>query len=207
MQLKRDQRLNFRSLDLRSDESPQPWTCERNPQLGDHGIRRSLRNPAVLHSELSAIATLQAEGVESLMLSLPFLTVESELRAAKREIHAICHSQLPLGVFIETPAAAQELPFLIDAGFEFACIGTKDLTQLIMGCDRGNAAVADLYDPMQRPVLRMIRQAIATCNERGIPVLSFTGLQNLGQFMSFLPEARGFSLCRAEYESLSASMN
>ena len=36
----------------------------------------------------------------------------------------------------------------------FFSIGTNDLTGYVMAADRGNQAVAELYDIMQPPVLR-----------------------------------------------------
>ena len=60
----------------------------------------------------------------------------------------------PLGIMVEVPAAALAID-LLDA--DFFSIGSNDLTQYVMAAARDIAAVADLADPLNPAVLRLVR--------------------------------------------------
>ena len=109
---------------------------------------------------------------------LPLVTMAQEITKARQLIEA-CTKELreegktvrevPVGIMVETPAAAiisDELAHLAD----FFSIGTNDLTGYVMAADRGNQAVAELYDIMQPPVLRAIEMTIRNARKAGIPV-------------------------------------
>lgn len=193
--------LNFRSLDMRSDEFPvgEP-RAERNPELGLHGIRRSLKDPSLLRVELGALAELQLEGYRNLVFSLPFINDSDELD----QVIAISKGQfaqhVPLGVFIETPAAISELSRFVDRGVQRIYIGTKDLTQSILACDRSNAAVSHIYDPKSRPVVDAIDRIVKTAGTSYTKVVMFAMLAHLPFFSERFPDLDGFSICCGEYE-------
>jgi phosphotransferase system enzyme I (PtsI) len=60
----------------------------------------------------------------------------------------------PLGIMVEVPAAALTIE-RFDAAF--FSIGSNDLTQYVTAAGRDIAAVADLADPLNPAVLRLIR--------------------------------------------------
>ena len=76
---------------------------------------------------------------------------------------------MKVGTMIEVPAAAvnaDAIARLVD----FFSIGTNDLVQYTMAADRGNEAVASLYQPTNPAVLMLVRGTIAAAKRRGIPV-------------------------------------
>ena len=73
-----------------------------------------------------------------------------------------------LGIMVETPASVLDASALA-AECGFFSVGTNDLTQYVMAADRGNAAVADLYDPLSPAVRRAVELTVAAAHAAGIP--------------------------------------
>jgi phosphoenolpyruvate-protein kinase (PTS system EI component) len=88
---------------------------------------------------------------------------------------------------------------------DFFSIGSNDLTQYTLACDRTNANVANIYNPMQPAVLRLIHQVavagrsagkpVAVCGEmagnvRLAPVLVGLGVDELSMTPTALPQVR-----------------
>jgi phosphoenolpyruvate-protein phosphotransferase (PTS system enzyme I) len=68
---------------------------------------------------------------------------------------------------VEVPAAA----LTIDAfPASFFSIGSNDLTQYVMACDRSNGALSALSDPLNPGVLELIRRTAAHGLRRGATV-------------------------------------
>jgi phosphocarrier protein FPr/phosphocarrier protein len=72
----------------------------------------------------------------------------------------------PLGVMVETPAAAVMADALA-AQCDFLSIGTNDLTQYTLAMDRGNPAVAGGIDGLDPAVLRLIGQTCTGAARHG----------------------------------------
>jgi signal transduction protein with GAF and PtsI domain len=198
--------LNFRSLDMRSDEVPVPGPAdaEANPHLGNHGIRRTLREGGpFLGLELQALARLDEARRNRIILSLPFVVEEAEVRESERLIDRLCQCPVRLGVFVETPAAVSELkPILASGRVQMICIGTKDLTQMLLACDRGNASVRHLDSPLKRPVVLAIRSVVSDCRAWDVPVVLFASLEELPVFLKQIPRVDAFSVCCGELLAL-----
>lgn len=168
-----------RTLDIGADKPVPGVALERedNPALGCRGIRLCFARPGLFRVQLRALARASAAG--NLKVMLPMVCSCEEVRRARamlEEERAGLAAQgvpvaerIPLGVMIETPAAAlisEELARCAD----FFSIGTNDLTQYTLAVDRGNPAVAELYRTASEPVMALIRRAAASALRAGIPV-------------------------------------
>lgn len=107
-----------------------------------------------------------------------------------------------MGVFVETPSAVSELPYLLVHDVKMVFIGTKDLTQTILACDRGNSTVQHLYDPKKRPVVSAIECALQACESRGVPACLFASTVDVPFFLERFPRLHRISLCCSEYLDL-----
>jgi phosphoenolpyruvate-protein kinase (PTS system EI component) len=204
--MKHDQLLNFRALDMRSDAritvEDITWKAEQNPELGLHGIRMLLKYPELLIGELTAVDALYAQGFENIIFTLPFICESEELAAVHRIAAQCCTHPIKFGIFIETPAAVSELPFLLDMNVAMVYIGTKDLTQTIMAADRNNEAVRHIYSCRKRPVQKAITAIIDACREASTPVVVFALYEDLPFFLEDFAHIQSISICAAEYERL-----
>ena len=75
--------------------------------------------------------------------------------------------EIEYGIMIETPAAVMATDLLAREG-DFFSIGTNDLTQYTLACDRMNASLSELYDPRNLSVLRMIALTVRNAHKAGI---------------------------------------
>jgi phosphoenolpyruvate-protein kinase (PTS system EI component) len=92
---------------------------------------------------------------------------ESGVGGLSRQGNVPAH--VPLGIMVEVPAAVVMAPELAEVA-DFFSIGSNDLLQYVLACDRTNASVAHLYNPMQPALLRMIRQVAEAGRRAGKPV-------------------------------------
>ena len=170
----------IRTLDAGGDKRI-PWLAlpqERNPFLGCRGLRASFAQPELFRVQLRALLRAGAEA-PGLRVLLPMATSVSEVRKVRamlaqcaveleREGMA-CRLELPLGVMVETPAAARTADLLAQES-DFFSIGTNDLTQYILAADRNAPEAKRLYTPFHPAVLRELRDVIRAGRQAGIPV-------------------------------------
>ncbi|MGC9270293.1 phosphoenolpyruvate--protein phosphotransferase [Acidiphilium sp.] len=155
-----------------------PSSHEANPALGLRGVRLLLQYPVLLDHQLAAILRAAAFGPVRIMIPMvSCLTELIEVRAAMNRVWRRLESAQvrlpreapPLGVMIETPAAALNAAILAREAAFFA-IGTNDLTMYTLAVDRAVASTHALYDPLDPAVLRLIAMTIAAARVAGIPV-------------------------------------
>ena len=148
---------------------------EDNPALGYRAIRICLTRPEIFKVQLRAL--LRASAYGNIAIMLPMITSVQEVRDAKRILEEAkselrgeridFNESIQIGVMIETPASvimADELAAEVD----FFSIGTNDLTQYTLACDRQNPSLERFADPHSPAVLRMIQMTIEAAHRHGI---------------------------------------
>jgi phosphotransferase system enzyme I (PtsI) len=176
--------VTIRVLDWGSDKEVEalagytPDTAESNPALGLRGIRLLLRHPDLLETQLAAILRAGAAGPVRIML--PMVGFRSECVAAweiydrvwrrlKRRNVRMSETRPPMGIMIETPAAALAAGHLARHA-EFFAIGTNDLTMYTLAADRSLPVGSKLYDPLEPTILRLIYETGVAAHAAKIPV-------------------------------------
>lgn len=167
-----------RSYDLGGDKLPSPFRApsEANPQLGWRAIRVTLDRPEILRTQVRA--TLRAAKHGDIWLMIPLVTRLDELErtraivaeeAAKLAAQGVeAAASLPVGVMVETPAAAIMADQLAEAA-DFLSVGTNDLTQYTLVVDRGNARLADRFTPHDPSVVRLLHMVSQAARAAGKP--------------------------------------
>ncbi|NLR99002.1 phosphoenolpyruvate--protein phosphotransferase [Rhizobium sp. P38BS-XIX] len=171
--------VTFRTLDIGGDKVVPYFRAheEENPALGWRAIRLSLDRPGLLRTQLRAMLKAAADG--ELKMMVPMVTEVSEIRAVRellqKEVQHLSrfgHSlprKLQFGAMLEVPALLWQLDELM-AEVDFVSVGSNDLFQFSMAVDRGNARVADRFDPLDRPFLRILRDIVRAGERNKTPV-------------------------------------
>ena len=167
--------VTLRTFDIGGDKFPifLDAPSEVNPYLGWRAIRVCLDRPDLFRNQLRAAVRAGEHG--RMRLLLPFIVSVDEIRQTRDMLREVCDSLhlaaggrgIPLGVMIETPAAA-EIVDLIAPHVDFLSLGTNDLTQYVLAVDRGAAHLADRYDPLHPALLRIYRRLRGSADEHGL---------------------------------------
>ena len=174
-----DKPVTFRTLDIGGDKVL-PYMRqveEENPALGWRAIRLGLDRPGLMRSQVRAL--LQAAAGRWLKVMFPMIAtvaefdqakelVERELTYLRRHRHKL-PERVEVGAMIEVPSLLYQLDELM-AQADFLSVGSNDLVQFLYAADRGNARVADRFDPISAPVLRALKDIIDKSRETGTPV-------------------------------------
>ena len=168
----------IRTFDIGGDKLPVGgYPAEPNPFLGWRAIRMCLDEAELFKDQLRALLRAAVHGDVRIMLPL-VVTVEEVIEtrrllaeaAAELEARGVDHRHdVPLGVMVETPAAAIAADTLVEAA-DFFSVGTNDLVQYTLAVDRGNANLASRFTPLHPAVLRLIRRTVEVGAEGGIHV-------------------------------------
>lgn len=171
------QEVTLRTFDIGGDKFPifLEMPPEENPYLGWRAIRVCLDLPDLFRNQLRAAYRAAEHG--RLRLLLPFVTSVAEVRRTRDLIREVRESlgldegerPIPLGVMIETPAAVETVG-LLAPHVEFLSLGTNDLTQYTLAVDRGNARLAEHYDPLHPSLLRAYRKLSRAASRHGLPL-------------------------------------
>ncbi|MCI1661156.1 phosphoenolpyruvate--protein phosphotransferase [Bifidobacterium psychraerophilum] len=172
-----DRLVVIRTLDIGADKQADYFGLEHedNPALGYRAIRICLTQPEIFKVQLRAL--LRASAYGNIAVMFPMITAVSEVREAKdilsqvkselRAAHVRFNEDIAVGIMIETPASvimADELAAEVD----FFSIGTNDLTQYTLACDRQNPNLGRFADPHSPAVLRMIDMTVKAAHDHGI---------------------------------------
>ena len=177
-------RVTIRALDIGGDKlvrgiSQRTDTAQReaNPFLGNRSIRYLLSHRDVMRTQLRAILRASAEGNVSLMYPMVSCVEElaesaevlAEVKAGLDAAGVPYDRSMPVGAMVEVPSAAINAEAL-SRHVDFFSIGTNDLVQYTMAADRGNDAVARLYQPTNPAILWLMRNVVKAARDRGIKV-------------------------------------
>lgn len=166
----------IRTLDIGADKQVDYFNLEKeeNPALGYRAIRICLTRPEIFKTQLKALYRASVYG--NLGIMFPMITSVSELE----QILAICEEvrselkahetpfseNVELGIMIETPAAAvisDKLAAMVD----FFSVGTNDLTQYTLACDRQNPNIEQFIDTHHEAILRLIEMSAENAHKNG----------------------------------------
>lgn len=165
----------IRTLDIGADKQVDYFHLakEENPAMGYRAIRICLDRPDIFKTQLRAL--FRASYYGNIGIMYPMIISMDEVRQIKvivAEVKAeldeqgIPYGEVEQGIMIETPAAvliSDELAKEVD----FFSIGTNDLTQYTLACDRQNAAIEKIADTHHPAVLKAIQMTIENGHKGG----------------------------------------
>lgn len=165
----------IRTLDIGADKQVDYFHLDKedNPALGYRAIRICLDRPEIFKTQLRAIFRASYYGNIGIMYPMiisvnEVLQIKEIVKAVKKELddQGIPYGNVEQGVMIETPAAvmiSEDLAKEVD----FFSIGTNDLTQYTLACDRQNAKLEKIADTHHPAVLREIQMTIENGHKGG----------------------------------------
>lgn len=171
--------VTFRTLDIGGDKVlPYLKTLqEENPAMGWRAIRLSLDRPALLRSQIRAL--LKASAGRNLRLMVPLVTEVWEINQVRDlikkevELQTRFGNEMPrsfeLGAMLEVPSLLWQLDELMQA-VDFVSVGSNDLFQFCMAADRGNVNLANRYNAMNKPFLRILKTIVDKAQEYQTPL-------------------------------------
>lgn len=200
-----DRPVVIRTLDIGADKVParirERFADSQNPMLGLRSIRLSLQSTPLFKVQLRAVLRASVHGDARVMF--PLVSSLLEFRQAKMILMDVMEDlddegiefrrDLPVGMMVEVPSAvilADEFAREVD----FFSIGTNDLIQYTLACDRSDPSVANLYRSGDPSILRMLQSVlqagerhnkeVTVCGQmssdpRFVPLLLGLGLRNL----------------------------
>jgi phosphotransferase system, enzyme I, PtsP len=171
--------VTFRTLDIGGDKMLPYMRAvdEENPALGWRAIRLGLDRPGLLRSQIRAL--LKAAAGRELRVMFPMIAaveefdqakamVEVELTHLRRHNHPL-PEQVHIGAMVEVPSLLYQLDELL-ARVDFLSVGSNDLFQFLYAADRSNSRVADRFEQISAPVLRVLRDIADRGRAFGKPV-------------------------------------
>lgn len=166
----------IRTLDIGADKQVDYFGLEKeeNPALGYRAIRICLTRPEIFRTQLRALYRASAYGNLGIMFPMitsvseveKILAMCSEVREQLRAEGVEVSDNVELGIMIETPAAAiisDRLAPMVD----FFSVGTNDLTQYTLACDRQNANIEQFIDTHHEAILRLIEMSAENAHKHG----------------------------------------
>ena len=168
----------IRTFDIGGDKLPAGgFPHEANPFLGWRAIRMCLDESELFKVQLRALMRAALHGDVRIML--PLVVTVDEVRGAQRLLDEAAaelvargvpfRRDLPLGVMVETPAAAM-ITDVLAKEVAFFSIGTNDLVQYTLAVDRGNVNLAARFTPLHPAVLRLVKRTVDVGKASGLEV-------------------------------------
>ena len=169
----------FRTLDVGGDKELPYFESEagENPALGWRAIRIALDRPAMLRQQVRAL--VRAAQGRPLAVMFPMIAEVAEFVQARGvldmelEREKAARGRLPktlsVGAMVEVPSLLWQLPALLER-VDFLSVGSNDLLQFLFASDRGNPRIADRFDPLSPPALKVLRDVARAAEKAGVPL-------------------------------------
>lgn len=172
----------YRFLDFKPDEFlelPGGETYEQgnvgpNPMIGYRGQYRYIKEDDIFRLELKAIRQARIDmGFDNIWVMLPFVRTRRIFRETvkimrEEGLDHIGNPDFQLWIMVEVPSACLMIEEFCKEKIDGVSFGTNDLTMLVLGVDRNDASVQELYDERNLGVLRAIAYTIAVCKKYGV---------------------------------------
>src|SRR2546425_1209823 len=143
-----------------------------NPLLGYRGCFRYVKEPDIFRLECRAIKKVREEyKLTNVHVMLPFVRTLEDFRNARKILEEEGLKRGPdfkLWIMVEVPATDLLIDKFVDEGIDGISFGTNDLTMLILGIDRDDASIQEIYDERNLAVLRAMSHVIRVCSEKGV---------------------------------------
>lgn len=166
----------IRTLDIGADKKVDYFDLgeEENPALGLRAIRICLTRPEIFKTQLRALFRASVFGKLGIMFPMitsvseleKILDICNEVKTELRESGIEFSNDIEMGIMIETPAAAiisEKLATMVD----FFSVGTNDLIQYTLACDRQNPHLEQFCNPHHEAVLRLIELSAQNAHKAG----------------------------------------
>ncbi len=175
-QMKDNKPVVVRTLDIGGDkELPYlQFPEEMNPFLGYRAIRMCLDRDDIFRTQLRAL--LRASVYGNLKIMFPMIATLAEFRAAKAMLEeekakliaegVEVNDNIEVGIMVEIPSTAM-MADTFAKEVDFFSIGTNDLIQYTMACDRMSEKISYLYQPYNPAILRMVKNVVDAANKEG----------------------------------------
>ncbi|MEM2849903.1 MAG: phosphoenolpyruvate synthase, partial [Candidatus Bathyarchaeia archaeon] len=172
----------YRFLDFKPDEFlalPGGEKFEReaghvgpNPLIGYRGAFRYIKEPDIFRLECQAIKKVREEyGLKNVWVMVPFVRTVEEFENCLKIMEEEGLRKGPdfrVWIMVEVPSTVLLIDKFIEAGIDGVSFGTNDLTMLILGIDRDDASVQEIYDERNLAVLRALSHVIRLCREHNV---------------------------------------
>jgi len=172
----------YRFLDFKPDEfleMPGGEKYERenvgpNPMIGYRGQHRYMKEDDIFRLELQAVRRVRQDyGLNNVWVMLPFVRTLWVFREAVRIMREEgldnrADKDFQLWIMVEVPSSVFLIEEFCGEGIDGISFGTNDLTMLILGVDRNDVKVQELYDERDLAVLRALAYCITICRKHGV---------------------------------------
>jgi len=172
----------YRFLDFKPDEfleMPGGEKYERknvgpNPMIGYRGEFRYTKEDDIFRLELKAIRQAREKmGFTNIWVMVPFVRTLDVFRKTvnimKEEgLDHRTDNSFQLWIMVEVPSAVFMIDEFCKEGIDGVSFGTNDLTMLVLGVDRNDTSVQELYDERNLGVLRAIAYTMTVCRKYGV---------------------------------------
>jgi len=140
--------------------------------IGHRGCARYIAEPEIFAQEVEALMRVRAK-YSNVGAMVPFVRTVSELEGVislLREQGLEGGPDFKLWMMAELPTNFLLLDRFLDTGIDGVSIGSNDLAQLVLGVDRDNEQLAEMFDERDPAVLQAIEHVVKTCAARGATV-------------------------------------